>query len=240
MSNQEANEIEQYLSDALTEKPYGFTIGDKHLFLYPVTLGKIYRLKPIIDSLEINSENIQRDVSLEALRLAKEKKDECLTIISYHTCQYKHEIDDVMFIENRKALFNEELSDEDVASLMLIVLTTDRTNLFIKHFGIDKEHEDMRKVMEVKNRGDKNNFNFGGLTMYGSFIYPLLELGMSWNEIMWERSYTNLRLLLADKVNSIYVSDDERKHIRISKDRNRVNGDNKQAILQAIQSETWD
>ena len=237
---QDAKEIEQYVADTIMERPYGFSVDDEHFYLYPVTLGKMYLLQRHLESLEINQQNIQTDVSMEALRLAKEKKDECLNIICFHTCRTKDEIFDAMLIANRTALFKSELSEEDIAALMIMVLTTDKTNLFIKHYGIDKEQDDMRKVMEVKNRSDKNSFTFGGHTVYGSFIHPLLELGMTWDEIVWERSYTNLRLLLADKVNSIYVTDDERKKIRISKDRNRVNGDNKKAILQAIQSETWD
>lgn len=237
---QDRKEIEQYVADTIMERPYGFSVADEHFFLYPVTLGKMYLLQRHLESLGINQQNIQNDVSMEALRLAKEKKDECLTIICFHTCKTKDEVFDTELIASRTELFSKELSEEDIAALMIMVLTTDKTNIFIKHFGINKEQDDMRKVMEVKNRNDKNNFTFGGLTIYGSFIYPLLELGMSWDEVVWERSYTNLRMLLADKVNSIYVTDEERKKIRVSKDRNRINGDNKDAVLKAIQSETWE
>ena len=237
---EQKKEIEQYLSDTILERPYGFSVGEKHFFLYPVTLGKMYVLQRHISQLSVNIKILNKDISIEALRLAKEKREECLNIIYIHTCHTKDEIFDTGHQSEISTLFNKEMSDEDVAALMIMVLSADKTDIFIKHLGIDKEQADMKKVMKVKAKSDKNNFSFGGVSLYGSFIHPLMELGMSWDEILWERSYTNLRLLLLDKVNSIYVTDQERKKIHISRDRNRVDGDNKQAVMKAIASQDWD
>ncbi len=92
-----------------------------------------------------------------------------------------------------------------------MLLTKDKSDLYMKHLGIDKENERLRKVVEYKERKSKNTLNFGGKSIYGTFIAPLLDMGLSWNEIVWERSYTNLRLLLSDKTNSLYLTDDEMK-----------------------------
>ncbi len=237
---EDEKEIEQYFADAIMERPYGFSVDDRHFFLYPVTFGKMYLLQRYMEQLAIDAQSLQADVSMEALRLAKGKRSECLDIICCHTCNTKEELFDTATLSEKKAVLDNGLSDEDIAALMIIVLTSDKTDLFIRHYGIDKEHEDMRKVMVVKEQSDKNNYTFGGLTLYGSFIHPLLELGLTWDEIVWKRSYTNLRMLLADKVNTIYVTDEERKKIHISRDRNRVNGDDREALLRAIRSETWE
>ena len=240
MTEQEIQEIEQYLNDTIIEKPHAFSVGESHYFLYPVTLGKMYVLQGLIKALEINMEYLQVNIHAEALRLAKSKKSECLNIICIHTCKTKEEVCDPFFVDKRVKEFEETMSEEDIAVLMIVVLTSDKTSMFIKHLGIDKEQEDMKKVMDVKTKNDKNNYTFGGKSIYGSFIAPLLEMGFSWDEIMWQRSYTNLRLILADKINSIYVTDDERKKINITRDRERVNGDNREEILKAIASQSWD
>ena len=239
-SDDNKKEVEQYLADTLMERPYGFSVGDRHFSLYPVTLGKMYVLQRHVEQLAINAGLLSKDISLEALRLAKEKRDECLHVIYIHTCRTKDEVFDNARLTDTKALFDRQMSDEDIAALMIMVLSAEKTDMFIRHLGIDKEINDMKKVMKVKEKSDKNTFSFGGVSIYGSFIHPLMEIGMTWEEIMWQRSYTNLRLLLADKVNSIYVTDEERKKIRISHDRTKVDAKDTAKMKAIIASQNWD
>ena len=70
----------------------------------------------------------------------------------------------------------------------------------------------MRKATSVKD--NKNSLSFGGISVFGTFIQPLKELGYTDNEILYEKSYTFLRL--ADKVTSMYFSDDEYKKLPAS------------------------
>ena len=213
MTEEQKNETEQYLADTIIERPYGFFVGKRYFRLYPVTLGKVYVLQRYVEQLSVNIKMLGKEVSIEALRLAKEKRKDCLSVIYIHTCKTKDEVFDVERQNETIKLIDKELSTEDVASLMIIVLSFDRTDVVMKHLGIEREQQRMRTVMDVKNKNDKNNISFGGVSIYGSFIQPLMELGFSWNEILWERSYVNLRLLLLDKMNSVYMSDDERKKI---------------------------
>ena len=206
-------DTEQYLTDTITERPYGFSVGERHFYLYPVTLGKMYILQKYIELMAVDKENIRKNLYVEAIRLAKEKRDICLNVIYIHTCKTKDEIFDTGRQAEITALFNKEMTDDDVAALTIIVLSADKTDTLVKQLGIEKEQRRMRITMDEKNEDDKSNLTFGGVSIYGSFIYPLLELGISWNEILWERSYTNLRLLLSDKVNSVFVTDTERKKI---------------------------
>ena len=51
--------IEMNIDDALIEKPYRFSIevegkGERHFFLFPVTLGKMHLMKRHYDNLEVN------------------------------------------------------------------------------------------------------------------------------------------------------------------------------------------
>lgn len=207
-----SKEIESFLADTIIERPYGFSVGEEHFYLYPVTLGKMFLLQRQVEGLGIDMGILQRDVSVEALRLAREKREECLSVICYHTCRTKEELFDVSLQEQRKSVFRSGLDEEDIAALMITVLTNDRTDQFIKHLGISREQERMRIISEAKRRDD-STVTTGGKSIYGSFICPLLEAGLSWNEIVWERSYTNLRMMLADKPVSIYLTEEERKRI---------------------------
>ena len=194
-------------------RPYGFTVGEKHFALYPVTLGKMYLLQRQLESLEVNLEGM-KNVSSEALRLAKEKKEECLTIIAYHTCKTKDEIFNPSLISERKELFSKELSEEDIAALMIIVLTSDKTELFIGYLGIDKEQQKLSVVMKAKAKGDKNSLSFGGRSVYGTLIDAASErYGWTKDYIVWGIDYSSLRLMLADKLETVFVTDEERKNI---------------------------
>lgn len=214
MDEERNREIEQYLADTIIGRPHGFTVGRKHFALYPVTLGKMYLLQGHIEALEINTENLQKDVSLEALRLAREKTDECLTIICYHTCKTQDEIFNYTTVNRRKCLFRKELDEKDIATLMIIVLTADRTNLFTHYLGIDKEQDNLSAVMRIKARNDKSNITFGGKSVFGSLIDVACErYGWTKEYVVWGIDYTSLRLMLADKINSVYCTEDEMRNI---------------------------
>ena len=204
------------IADTIMERAYPIKVGRKQFFIYPVTLGKMYLLQRLIQDLGINQENLKIDINLEMLRLAKEEKEKVCTILAYHTCATKEQLQSLKTVKERVNLFMEEATDEDLASILIVLLTKDKTDTYKKHLGIDKENERLRKVVEFKNKSSNNTLNFGGKSLYGSFIAPLMEMGMSWSEIVWERSYANLCLLLADKTNSIYLTDDEMKKLPTS------------------------
>ena len=208
-------ELEQFVADAVMERPYGFTVNDSHFFLYPITIGKMYVLRMLVGDIGVDQTALQENPYKEAIRIATEKKEECLSVICYHTCKDKDEVFDTGLLEERKELFRKELTDEDIASLMIIALTTERTEQFSSFLGIDKEQERMNRVMRVKK--SKNDLVFGGKSVYGGLIDIACErYGWTFDYVVWGISYTNLRLLLADKVTSIYLTDDEMKKVPAS------------------------
>jgi hypothetical protein len=212
--DEQKNNIEYDIADVVIGRPYGFSVGHKHFNLYPVTLAKMYLLKRQIDSLEVNYTNLIRSPYVEALRLVTLHRETCCHIIAYHTAPntYK-DLYDRRSITIRKNCFEKELTDEEMATLLIMVLTADKTEKYMQHLGIDKERERMQKVMEVKRRSDSNNISFGGMSVFGTFIGQLKEMGYSDNEILYENGYAYLRLMLADKVTSIYLTDDEKAQV---------------------------
>lgn len=232
------NNIETLLSDALIGRPVPFECGGKFFYIYPLTLGKSLLCARLIQALEINNETISKSLYAEALRLATQKKDICLELIAYHTCKDKDEVFNFPLIEERKALFKEETTTEDIASLLLVLLTQEKTETFMKHLGIDKEQQRMREVMRKKGE-DKSSISFGGKSIYGTLIDAACErYGWTYDYCMWGISYNNLRLLLADKINSVYLTDKERKNVPanlLQGSENAIKGDdpaNKERIHQ--------
>ena len=239
-------DIERYLEDAMMGRPYAFTVNGRHFYLHPVTYGKMLLLQRMVEQLGINQKNILMSAPLEALRIAREKKEECLAIIYYNTCRTKEEVFDVELMEERVSFFRKHLTDDDIASMVIMILTFDKTQQFFKHLGIDKEQHRLETVMRLKNKKDKNNISFGCKSQFGALLDAACER-YKWTKdyVMWEIDYSSLRLMLADKANSVYVTDEEWRKLPLSVKKpvsgeERINGDDRKAIREAIKSQKWD
>ena len=217
--------IEQSIADTIIERPYGFKVDGRRFYLYPITLGKTYLLSRIMERLRLNQSIININPYLEALRLVNEKTEDACRLITYHTIKDKDELFDNDFIEERMDYLATRLSKEELAQLLIIILTPENLDVFLKHLKIDKEKEDMAKVMKCK-KDSGNSYSFGGKSIYGSMIdYLAQRYGWTLDYIVWGISYNNIKMLLADVVTSIHLTDEEKKRCRVSNDRNFISGD---------------
>lgn len=240
--------LEMDITDALIEKPYSFIVEgeggvSKRFYIFPTTLGKTYLLKRHLDNLAINYDILQKNPYLESLRLATEKKEEVCRIITYHTLKKKRDIFDPTIVNETTTFFMENMTGEELATILIYVLTKDKTEEFKKHLGITKEQERMRLVYESKMKAQKsqNDFYFGGKTIYGTLIDTACErYGWSYDYVMWGISFVNLQLLISDRTQNMYISDDEKKKIskRLLNDQNTINADDKDNI-EKIMAMDW-
>lgn len=217
--------------DIAIERPHDFSVGRKNFRFYPVTLAKMFLLRQHVDGLSIDMNILKTNPYLEAIRVSREHRDVCCRILAYHTAPntYK-DLYDTKSIITRKNYFFEKLDDEDLASLMIYVLTFDKTEQIYKNIGIDKEREKLGKVMEIKCKHDRNNITFGGLTIFGTFIQRLKEIGYSDNEILFERGYVYLKFMLADRVSSVYLTDEERQELPTSMGGNFIDANDPSSV----------
>ena len=227
------------ITDAIMEKPTVFRVEGRVFYIYPMTLGKMLFIQRIMEGMALDVKKGRMDV--EILRVVKENRDACCDLIAYMTARNEYyAVFDQDAFEDRRGLISRQ-DDGDIASLLMIILTADKMDSFMKHLGIDIEQKNMKKVMKVKEKSDKNSFTFGGVSIYGSFIDAAMErYALTKRQVVWEVDYTSLRLLLADRPNSVYVTDEERKKIHIPKDRTRVSGDDKAAMKKIIESQSWE
>jgi len=218
----------------LTDMPLGIEVGANHYYLYPQTLGKMYLTSPIVERLEINQENLKVSAFMEALRVVSEHFDDCCQLIAYHTFNSKSRLLDKRCISKRAKELHNWCDTDDLATLLITILSDNKLAEITKELELDKESERMAKVNHAKD--SKNQFIFGGRTVWGSLIDAACErYGWTYDYVVWEISYNNLTLMLKDKITSIYLSDDERKKAHIPSATEKVySGDNKEDIMTLI------
>lgn len=231
--------IENGLADIIMERPFGFKVGERQFYLYPMTLGKSYLLSRIIESLDVNKNLLSSNPYAEAIRLCSLNKDSVVRIIVYNTLNSKHDIFNDELVNERIKFFADSLDAKELAELLSIVLSSDDIGKYTKYLGIDRDSKSLEKVMHIKGE-NKNNIDFFGKSIMGTLIIPACEkLNMTPSQIVWDISISFLRLLMADCVTSVYLTDDERKKVHISSDRNFISGDDPRN-MELIKSMKWD
>lgn len=203
-------EISQQVASIITGRPLSIRIGRKPLSLYPVTFAKTYVLAPYIEELGVDARLLSASPGTEVLRLVSAKRGTCASILAVHaTPNTSRDFFDTRSFSARRNSFL-KLSSTDMASLLLYVLSWDDSQQVMASLGMDKEQRRLEKVARLKSRSASSTLTFGGKSVFGSFIAPLKEMGYTDNEILYERGYTYLRLMLADKPVSVFLTEDER------------------------------
>ena len=201
--------LEMNIADTIIERPVGFNIGSQQFYLYPPTLGITYHLARLFKSLEADARLISANPYLEAIRLCTEKKEIVCRILSNYTFNRKEDVFDGIKVEVRAKEFS-ELAAEELATIFTIVLSGDNTEEFIKYFGIDKERLERSRIAAVKK--DNSSITFGGNSTYGTLIdFACQRYGWTMDYVMWGISYANLKMLMADAITTVYLSEEERK-----------------------------
>ncbi|MSS16780.1 hypothetical protein [Sodaliphilus pleomorphus] len=200
--------LDMDIADAIIERPQGFSVGNRHFYLYPVTLGKMYLLQRLMESLEVNRNVVMVNPYLEAIRLVHTKREDCCRLITYHTMRTKKEVFDHNLVEDRIKYLNDNADDEDLATILILLLTAEKTHIFMKHLGIAQESERYGKANSVKK--DTGSVTFGGKSIYGSLLdYACERYGWTLDYVVWGISYVNLQLMIADSVKTLYLTKDE-------------------------------
>ena len=216
--------LEMNIADTIIERPIGFNIGSQQFYLYPPTLGMTYHLAGLFKSLGADARLVSTNPYLEGIRLCTEKKEVVCRILSNYTFNRKEDVFDSVKIEARTKEFS-ELEVEELATMFTI-----------KHFGIDKERLERNRIAAVKK--DNSSVTFGGNSTYGTLIdFACQRYGWTMDYILWGISYANLKMLMADAITTVYLSEDERKKLNIFDDSEVVNADdpkNKELIRRML------
>lgn len=226
------NEIN--ISDILLERPVGFTIEEKRFYIYPLSLGKLTLISEITKASGLNMQYMVLNPLLEVQSMVERNKELAARIVAYGTCQGRDVFDEDL-VSGRASFFKENMEDGDMTTLLIAILTNDKTDKAISQLGIDDEQRRMQKVVSLTD--NKHNVSFGGSSVYGTVIDAACErYGWTMDYVLWGISYSNLRLLLADKVSQMYLNDDELKKCRglLTRRSDRVNVDKNPGLAREI------
>lgn len=215
------HDAEALMMDALLERPIAFRINETERFdLYPPTLGVHLLSLRLLSGLQIDEVQIDANPIAETLRLVRSERSLCLRLIALRTLRGYEEISREALLVERMQRIGQGASDTELAELLLLTLRGDHYDALADHYGITKEGEERRRLSEAKT--DEGTRFFGGRTIYGGLLdFALSRYGWTLTYCLWEISYFNLRMLVADATTSVYLSEEERKRLGSS----RINAD---------------
>lgn len=208
-------QIEIDVSDAITERPFRFSVGEQCYSIYPPTLGKMQLLKNLYLSINVDERLFNANMSQELLQVCRNQKEVVCQIVAYSTFQSKAELLNADKVICRTRHFEQNLSIEDLATLLSLILSSDRTDEFIGYFGLDKERLKRQEIGRIK--GDGSSVTFGGRSIYGLLIdFACQRYGWTLDYILWGISLVNLNMLMSDAITTVYLSDEERKQLSMT------------------------
>lgn len=218
------------------ERPHAFKVGSVLLNIYPFTLGMSMLISGIVSSIGINTQLLETFPALEALRLVKTQRDSVCKAIAYTTMRGREEIHNTKLVKTRQRTIA-SLRDEDIATLLLVILRQPDYVKISKRLGVEQEgkrYADVIKHQRAKNKGSRAVM-FGGASIYGSLIDLACErYGWSYDYTLWGISLINLQLMLADSIKTAYLDEQGEQ------DAVRINGDDKDKAWEQIKSMNWD
>lgn len=227
------------ISDTLIERPVSFSYKRERYSIYPLSLGKYQLCARLIETLGFDKINSDDELYSLALKTSQKARNEALRLISYVTLQGADCLDETKVRQRLKTFYR--IKDKDLASLLVLFLRLDRTEAIMREYSIDKETTRLSDVLKIKSESeDKGSLSFGGKSIWGTMIDSACErYGWTYQYVLWGISFSALQLLLADYIKTVYLTDDERKKARISKDNNYIKAEDTESLKNYIASQNW-
>lgn len=225
------------ISDVLIERPISFRLRWHRLFLYQPTLGKIQLITRLWDSIATPDTSKGEGLAFRVLDAAKTKKDVCLRLLAYATLPGDDCLNERVVLKRIKLL--RHMDTPDLASLVLSAVSMDYTKEIMEYRGIDKETERLSKLMKIKNK-DNGSISLGGKSIWGALLDTICSrYGWSYQYVLWGISYSNLQLLLADQVKTVFLSDAERKRVGSLVEGESIKASDTEKMWNYINSRSW-
>ena len=203
------------VSELLLQLPRPMRIGRHRLELHPATLAHTHMCAPLVAALHLApAKGI--NPYLATLAAATTHKHETSRIIALHTLTGRRELTDERLIRRRTALIERTTTAADRATLLTIILTAEADLAAIMHeSGIEEEARHIAAIGRIKEQSpEAAMLTLGGRTIYGRIIDTAAHrYGWTLEYILYDISHANLRLLMADTIQSIHITPEERKKL---------------------------
>lgn len=227
------------ISDTLIERPVSFCYKRRRYSILPLSLGKLQLCLRLIQALGLDK--IKRDGELYSLALksAQNRRNECLRLMSYITLPGADCLDETL-VRDRVKRFG-GMRVRDLATVLAMFMTMDRTEEIMREFSIDKESERLSEALRVKSESkDNGSVSFGGRSIWGTMIDTACErYGWTYQYVLWGISFSALQLLLADHIKTVFLTEDERKRAPRLVSGPVINASDNDSLKELIKTQSW-
>lgn len=232
--------LNETLADAVMDRPREFYIDNRRFCLWSPSLGMSIMLSRNISELCINQTILNANPTVEALRIVTKEPEKVCRILAIHTLRTFRLLSNTRKIEERTDFFLSKLTLNELSGLLISILNEPTAETLISQSGLDKQREKQAQIAKIKQ--DKSHaLTFGGLTYYGSLIGPAMSnLHMSFHEVVWGISLVNLRMLLADSINTVYLSDEEANALGLTAHNTKTYGMTPEDIAELMAMDCWE
>lgn len=218
---------EQDFTDMILERPIDFMIGNETFYIHPMTIGKMMLMSTLFKSV-FGNDVMNHNPLWSILKSAKKDKKIVAQLLAYYTLKGKEELFNSNLVRERTELFATKMSEKELTTILTLAMQMDKSEDYIKSTHIDYEIENMRRIQAVKDNSNSTSVKVGGRTLFGQTIDPLLErYGWSYEYVLWGVSFACIKLLQADSIKDVYLSDKERKSVSLYTG-NVINADDKE------------
>lgn len=213
------HDIDIEMTEAILGIPFVFEADGHEYRIYPETLGKMLRLKPYLEDLNINP---SKHLHAEVVQAVLNNPMAAARVIAIHTSNNPEEIKDRRRIEARAKKLIKRVEGEDLCALLVHCLSMSaQVDRFIEGTKIKEDRERRRQVLEYKTT--RNTWYFGGRTLYGQLIdIACQRYGWTLDYVLWGISYTNLQMLLTDQYSTLFLTDEEAKGCHVTTEDSEV------------------
>lgn len=224
------------IEDLLLERPVPFRVGRRRFRLYAPTLGSLV-LTGRVESLLPDLSSLP--AADAALALARDHRDGLCRLLAMQTLRGSRRLFDEGLIARRARLLA-TLDDDSLAQLRLMSQTAWPSVREVTDWvGLSAESHLRQRVASVKH--SRGTVSFGGRSVYGTLVDSVCQrYGWSLQYVLWGISYANLRLLMADAVTTVHLSDEERRAARLGDGDAFVNADDPAQLAAFVRSQSWD
>lgn len=216
--------IQEIVTEILLGRPQPFSFGKREFMIYPETLGSSAIISCYLEDLDIDSDILAVNPSMEALRQSRLHKETVCKIIAVATCRGDECLQSAI-IRERINIFSSELSDENLAELLMLTLNRSKWPRLTALLGLNEERNELFRIAELRSRTSGMK-QYGGRSLFGTLLDNVCSrYGWSDRYVIWGISLDRLRMMLADSVNSVYLTEEERKKLNIFSSDEFIDGD---------------
>lgn len=231
--------LNEALADAVMDRPREFFIDEERFCLWSPSLGQSMMIGRHLERFEVDGMVLKVNPALAALRIIEKHRDEVCRILAILSMRSRDSLCDSKAIQNRASHFSDKLDNDELAQLLLLVMSEPRVDDFIALSGLKEEHDEQARIAALKNK-DGHTLSFGGKTIYGTLIDAACRAyGWSKEYVVWGIDLASLKMMLADAVNSVYISDKEAEELHLGKESAQVFGMSKDDF-DKLKSMDWD